>query len=66
MKPQDNLLRVNEVSERLGVRPSTIRAWILHRRIAVVRVGKRAIRVKSSTVQEIVEAGTIPVRQERP
>jgi excisionase family DNA binding protein len=65
MKQEDNLLRVTEVAERLGLRASTIRAWILHRRIEVVRVGRKAIRIPSSAVQEIIEAGLIPTRDDR-
>jgi excisionase family DNA binding protein len=65
MEKQDNLLRVNEVAERLGLRVSTIRAWILHRRIGAVRVGRRAIRIPSRAVDEIIETGMIPARGER-
>jgi len=65
MNQQDKLLRVTEVAERLGLRASTIRAWILQRRIEAVRVGRRAIRVPSSAVQRIIEVGVIPVREQR-
>jgi len=61
----ERLLRVTEVAERLGLQASTIRAWILYRRIAVVRVGRRAIRVPLSAVQQIIDDGTIPARERR-
>jgi len=61
----EKLLHVTEVAEQLGLRASTIRAWLLHRRIRAVRVGRRAIRVPASEVQKIIEAGTIPAREER-
>jgi excisionase family DNA binding protein len=61
----ERLLRVSDFADRLGLRPSTARAWILHRRIRVIRVGKRAIRIPESEVQKIIEAGTIPARGER-
>jgi excisionase family DNA binding protein len=63
--PPDKLLRVTEVAERLGLRVSTIRAWVLYRRIEAVRVGRRAIRIPSSAVQKIIEAGMIPAREPR-
>ena len=59
----ERLLRPGEAAEQLGLRVSTIRAWILHRRIPAVRVGRRAIRIPQSAVQSIIEAGTIPVRE---
>lgn len=60
----EKLLRAGEFADRLGLRVSTVRAWILHRRIRVVRVGKRAIRIPASEVGKIIEAGTIPARGE--
>jgi len=64
-KDVGTLLRAPEFAERLGLRVSTVRAWILHRRISVVRVGRRAIRIPASEIQKIIEAGTIPARGER-
>jgi excisionase family DNA binding protein len=65
MERQDKLLRVSEAAERLGLQISTIRAWVLHRRISVVRVGRRAIRIPSSAVHKIIEAGAIPAKEDR-
>jgi excisionase family DNA binding protein len=63
--PPEKLLRVAEAAEQLGLQVSTIRAWILHRRINVIRVGRRAIRIPSSAVQKIIDAGTIPASEGR-
>jgi excisionase family DNA binding protein len=59
---QERLLRVPDFADRLGLRVSTVRSWVLHRRIRVVRVSKRAIRIPESEADKIIEAGTIPAR----
>jgi excisionase family DNA binding protein len=61
----DRLLRVQEVADRLGLRVATIRAWILHRRIPAVRVGRRAIRIQLSAVERVIQQGRIPEREAR-
>lgn len=58
----DKLLRVGEVADRLGLRVSTIRSWILHRRIAKVRVGRRAVRIPLSEVNRLIADGTTPAQ----
>lgn len=59
------LLKINAFAEELNVQPSTVRAWVLARRITVVRVGRRAIRIPASEVARIVEQGTIPAKKSR-
>ena len=64
MGQHSELLTVREVAERLKLKESTIRAWLMHKRIAAVRVGRRAIRIPLTAVEALIEAGTI-VRRER-
>ena len=59
------LLKISEAAEQLAVRESTLRAWILSRRITLVRVGRRAIRIPAAEIARIIEQGTIPAREER-
>ncbi len=59
------LLSVPEVAERLAIKESTVRAWILRRRLEYVRVGKRSIRVPLSEVQRVIAEGTVPSREPR-
>ena len=59
------LLRVEEAAERLAVKESTVRAWLLRRRIGRVRIGRRAVRIPASEVARIIAEGTIPARAER-
>jgi excisionase family DNA binding protein len=54
------LLTIAEASERLGLKPKTVRFWIWTRKIEHVHVG-RAVRIREDTVQRIIEQGTIPV-----
>ena len=57
-----NLLNVNEVAHLLGLKPATLRAWILLRKIEFVRVG-RAVRIPRKSVDEFIERNTIPARE---
>ena len=53
------LLTVVQAADRLGLRPATIRSWIWTRKIQYVKLG-RSVRLREDTIQEIIEAGTIP------
>ena len=59
------LLRVSEAAELLAVKESTIRAWLLARRLSRVRVGRRAVRIPAAEVQRLIVEGTIPARDGR-
>lgn len=58
------MLTVHEAAERLGLADSTIRAWIVQRRIGVVRLG-RAVRVPLEEIQRLIAKGTIPAKTPR-
>ena len=60
----DHLLRVDQVGEILGLKPSTIRKLIWQRRIPVVRPTKRAVRIRASDVERIIRLGYQPLREE--
>ena len=56
------LLTVVEVAERLGVKPSTIRAWIMRReKLEFVKVG-RCIRITERSVQKFIDDNTVTPR----
>lgn len=63
-EPIEILLRPDEFAQRLGIKLSTVRAWLLARRISKVRVGRRAIRVPESEVERIIHEGFIPAREQ--
>ncbi len=56
----EKLLRVDEVAELLGLRPSTVRKLIYLRAIPVVRPTKRAVRVRQGDVEAIIRRGHQP------
>ena len=62
---QRRLLRVEEVAALLAIKPSTVRAWLLARRIGKVQVGRRAIRIPMLEVERIISEGMIPAREPR-
>lgn len=59
------LLTVSEAARRLAMKESTIRAWLLTRRIAKVKLGRRAVRVPLSEIERLIKEGTIPAREIR-
>lgn len=59
-----NMLNVNDAAQLLGLKPTTLRAWILHRKIEFVRVG-RAVRIPAKAIDEFIERNTIPARESR-
>jgi excisionase family DNA binding protein len=59
------LLRASEAAELLAVKESTIRAWLLRRKIGIVRVGARAVRIPASEVERLISEGSIPAREKR-
>ena len=55
---------VQKAAERLGLKPSTVRTWILHRKISYVKIG-RAVRIPEQEIERIIRENTIPARAAR-
>jgi len=66
MKPDERrskLLAVEEAAERLGVKPATIRSWILRReKLEVVKVG-RLVRITERSIDRFIDRNTIPPKE---
>jgi excisionase family DNA binding protein len=66
MKPDETrsrLLAVEQAAERLGVKPATIRSWILKReKIEIVKVG-RLVRITEKSIQKFIDDNTIPPKE---
>ncbi len=51
----ERLLTIDQVGERLGLRPATVRAMIRRGRLTVVRpTGRRAVRVRDDDVRALI------------
>lgn len=58
------LLSIKEASELLNLKPATIRAWLLRRRLPRVNCG-RAVRIPADAIAQFIERNTVPAREER-
>jgi excisionase family DNA binding protein len=59
------LLSVQEAADRLGLKPATIRAWLLRRKnLPFVRCG-RAVRIPAESVDQFIQRNTVPTRETR-
>jgi len=57
------LLNVQQVADALNLRPATIRAWLLRRKLPFVKCG-RAIRIPADAVHQFIQRNTVPAREE--
>jgi excisionase family DNA binding protein len=60
----EELVTVPITARRLGLAEKTLWAWIAARRIGVVRLG-RAVRIKNSEIQRLIDEGSTPARESR-
>ena len=60
MVPSTKLITIREASERLGLKESTIRKYILKRQIAYVKPSVRAVRIPIEELERILAAGLRP------
>lgn len=61
MFAEELMLTVRQAAERLGLKVSTLRAWIGQRRIGIVRLG-RAVRIPLEEVERLIAEGAVPAR----
>jgi excisionase family DNA binding protein len=58
-----DLLRVSEAADLLGLKPATIRSWILKRKLGYVRLSARAIRLRRADVEGIIDQRFVPAAE---
>ncbi len=57
------LLTVPEAGRFLRIQESTVRAWILQRRIPFVKLG-RLVRIKKADCVALIDASLVPAKEE--
>jgi excisionase family DNA binding protein len=60
MVPNTKLITIREAAERLGLKESTIRKYILKRQIAHVKPSIRAVRIPIEELERILSSGLRP------
>ena len=60
--PAARLLTIPQASERLSLKPATVRFWIWTRKIEHVKVG-RSVRLREDTIDNLIQRGTVPARR---
>ncbi len=57
-----DLLRVPQVAAITGLKESTIRSWILQRRIRFVKLSGGAVRIRRRDLEELIETSVVQTR----
>jgi excisionase family DNA binding protein len=60
----NQLLTVQQAADALGLKVSTIRAWVSRRKLPRVNCG-RAVRIPAQAIADFIERNTIPAREPR-
>lgn len=55
------LLTVDEASKVLRLKPSTVRSWLLNRRVPFVKLGSRVL-LRQADLNALIEAGFRPAQ----
>lgn len=58
------LLTVKQAADALGLKVSTIRAWVSRRKLPRVNCG-RAVRIPADAIANFIERNTIPAKAPR-
>jgi len=65
VSPHDTeLLTIAEAADLLRLRPSTLRSWILKRRIPFVKLGSRVF-IRRSDCEALIAASVVPAQGDR-
>ena len=60
---EGGLLRVPEAAALLGLKPATLRAWLLQRKLPCIRLSARAVRLRRADIERIISEGFVGARQ---
>jgi excisionase family DNA binding protein len=56
------LLTIAEAASLLRLKPSTVRAWVLRRKMPFCKVG-RLVRIRRADVRAFIERSVVPARE---
>jgi excisionase family DNA binding protein len=59
------LLTIKETADFLRLTVSTLRAWVLHRQIAFVKMGGKRVLFRRSDLQKLVESSVVPAKDQK-
>ena len=59
-----DLLTVREAALMLRLQVSTLRAWVLHRRVPFVKLGGKRVFFRRSDLDALVAASLVPAKQQ--
>lgn len=57
------MLTVSEAAKRLGVQESTVRAWVMRRRIPYLKIG-RGVRIEEKELDRLLAQCRVPAKKE--
>ena len=61
--PPEGLLTVRQAAEELAVKEATIRSWLLHRRLAFIRLSSRCVRIPGEEISRLIREGRVGRRE---
>lgn len=61
----EKMLRVRDAADMLAVRETTVRKWMLLRKIAYCKLNGGAVRIAQSEVERLLADGHVPAREAR-
>jgi len=59
MQDKRELLTVPEAAQFLRLQPSTLRAWILQRKIKFIKLGRRAVRFRRADLEAMIAGAVV-------
>jgi excisionase family DNA binding protein len=57
------MLTVEQAAEELGIKESTVRAWLLRRKLECVRLSTRCVRIPASEISRLIDEHRVPRRE---
>jgi hypothetical protein len=57
------MLSLAQAAPRLGLKISTMRSWVLLRKISYIKLSPRCIRISAVELEKLIAARTIPAKE---